>query len=1545
MNPREFRRLRTRFHEEVRRREIIWPSPVASRMTAMLHESPGEKVLGIVGFLDSLLSFLGSILISLYLNDSEKHFPHARLNRCILGFLRTPPTLGQWIRILREGTDYFSGTDNFLMPELTAFAKGISDPLEKENRKIRLIDELLPHLNTFRLGVGHPDNLSVFLKKNGVVYSAGEDLMSGYEKALPFVIPALLRLILGLDFLSAYWLFYLKGRFADDIFDIRLYRSARPEENELRIPDSAFHDPDFSPNLYRNRLFLAPVTESGQEPGLMQTRHPREVNPVLINWLQEKESLPFRFLRWKDKKKKRMIMGDIISLKQADEIPDPDTRERLFRAYYELKNLLESGDSGASEQEDKDESGSGILPEKIHSEKRHAVICAEIYPHLNIADELLGGISAGDRSIPGICVRNDPDRISGLSQTLHLLRKKKKFPHAVLLGDGGMGKTTSLLKLWEELLHTEKETPVPFFLRLESYNRMKPARRRDYIFHIISEEYCNRIPSEEDIRHMENAFRQPVIRSGGTEPSVILLLDGYNEISADTADLLIHLNHIRKMPGVQMIISSRYDIRPALGWTDFAKLELPELEDGQIRKFMESRNTAFHPDLPTRLPLLRNPMMLTLYCGLEREMKQCADTGQNAYDFIPEPRTKAELLHNSMQSFLARRDRMSPASDDRVMHRLMLHHLLPRLGYEMEKAGIYEIENEGLRQMICEESRLWLTDAFLDAHPDIDNAMSENLMEKLHVSGQRQARILYKTIFRILTKDYALLRSPEGQTCGFLHQDFRDYFAVAYTAARIRADAGKKNPGLSILKNRLFPFHLRAMLGGLSGEHHRAPAVRKGIYQKGKIRETFLDKSLGLLRGQEICRGDYRLLNILETLKETRCDLSDTDLSDLDLRYCVLNNIRLGHGKIQGRCRGAVLSKTRIKPRTFFPQGHSSWIRTVTYSPDMKYFISAGNDKTIKEWDSETGECRNTYKGHSDTVNTAFFSPDGNRIISASDDKTIKEWDRETQRCIHTYNEHFDAVSYAVFSPDSRYIISGSHDNTLKKWDTKKKECLGTYTGHFDWIKCVAWSPDGNTFLSAGEDETIREWNADRGDCIRIYTGHSECVTFAAYHPEGQYIVSASKDNSVKEWDTETGKCVRTYSGHLYYVNCVCYSSDGRHIISASDDDTLREWNRESGECIRIYYGHSRSVYFASYSADKQRLISAGKDNTIKEWNAVSGECIRSFEGNSVNVTFLSFSPEGDRIVSGGPDNSFNEWDTEKGECIRTYKGHKRIVYQAVCRPDGQRIASTGRDKTVREWNTENGECIRIYQGHVRPVSTLAYKPDGKNIVSGSWDNTLREWDTRSGKCIRIYHGHSHWITFVNYSPDGLRIISASRDNTLREWDTKSGKCIRSYKGHSFIINAAHYHPEEKRILSAGADKTVREWDTESGKCIRIYEGHTDRISNAVYHPAGTRMISSAKDKTIREWNTESGECIRIFTGHSAGVTAVTYSPDGKFFFSASSDGTWKQWDTESGECIRTFRNIPGLLIQGTDMRNLHPDSEIPEEEKNLLRQYGAVME
>ena len=119
--------------------------------------------------------------------------------------------------------------------------------------------------------------------------------------------------------------------------------------------------------------------------------------------------------------------------------------------------------------------------------------------------------------------------------------------------------------------------------------------------------------------------------------------------------------------------------------------------------------------------------------------------------------------------------------------------------------------------------------------------------------------------------------------------------------------------------------------------------------------------------------------------------------------------------------------------KTLTTKGKPSEVRSVSFSPDGQWIASGSEDKTVKIWSVESGECVTTFNGHSLSVSSVSFSPDGASIVSGSHDNTVKVWSVESGECV-TLNGHSYGVLSVSFSPDGKHVASGSFDKTVKVW-------------------------------------------------------------------------------------------------------------------------------------------------------------------------------------------------------------------------------------------------------------------------------------------------------------------------------------------------------------------------------------------------------------------------------------------------------------------------------------------------------------------------------
>lgn len=280
-------------------------------------------------------------------------------------------------------------------------------------------------------------------------------------------------------------------------------------------------------------------------------------------------------------------------------------------------------------------------------------------------------------------------------------------------------------------------------------------------------------------------------------------------------------------------------------------------------------------------------------------------------------------------------------------------------------------------------------------------------------------------------------------------------------------------------------------------------------------------------------------------------------------------------------------------------------------------------------------------------------------LASGAEDRTVRIWQADTGECVNVFEGHGNAVC-TVTALEGGLLASGSRDCTIRIWHAKTGECRHILGGHRDWVVTVS-ALGGGLLASGSRDSTVRIWRTESGECLHILEGHRSGVLAVA--ALGGDLVTGSRDYTLRIWRAETGKCLRTLEGHTDAVRAVVALGGGL-IASGSEDNTVRVWRAETGtsgsECLRILEGH-RGAVFCIVALEDGSVASGSGDNTIRLWSSDSNQCMHIFEGHSDWVLAVCVC-NGD-LVSASKDITIRMWDTHSGECLRILRGHDDWVF------------------------------------------------------------------------------------------------------------------------------------------------------------------------------------------------------------------------------------------------------------------------------------------
>jgi len=104
--------------------------------------------------------------------------------------------------------------------------------------------------------------------------------------------------------------------------------------------------------------------------------------------------------------------------------------------------------------------------------------------------------------------------------------------------------------------------------------------------------------------------------------------------------------------------------------------------------------------------------------------------------------------------------------------------------------------------------------------------------------------------------------------------------------------------------------------------------------------------------------------------------------------------------------------------------GHSEAVRDTSFSNDGKRFLSAGFDKVIQYWDTETGKVIRSFPNKKIPFCVVMHPDDDkqNNFLVGTATKKILQYDINSGQITQTYDEHLGSINTLTFIDSNRTI-------------------------------------------------------------------------------------------------------------------------------------------------------------------------------------------------------------------------------------------------------------------------------------------------------------------------------------------------------------------------------------------------------------------------------------------------------------------------------------------------------------------------------------------
>jgi RNA polymerase sigma factor (sigma-70 family) len=269
--------------------------------------------------------------------------------------------------------------------------------------------------------------------------------------------------------------------------------------------------------------------------------------------------------------------------------------------------------------------------------------------------------------------------------------------------------------------------------------------------------------------------------------------------------------------------------------------------------------------------------------------------------------------------------------------------------------------------------------------------------------------------------------------------------------------------------------------------------------------------------------------------------------------------------------------------------------RAIAFAPDGQLLGVAGDDRTVRLCDPDTGKERRRLHGHAEPATALVFTPDHKSVISASLDGTVRWRNRDSGKETRRFKAPGCALRSLALSHDGSLLaagcdeLSGRRSSYALLWELPSGKAQPSLTCWPGGVQTLAFAPDKPILAAAGTAGVVQLWDVSgaRPEMKEINPAGWRTAPWPiwslAFAAGGHTVLLGRYDGAVYVCDRTSGKLIQRLfafepaaeHGEPSGILALAVAPNGRTLAAGGSDRAIRLWEMPAGHGARSRFFRS----------------------------------------------------------------------------------------------------------------------------------------------------------------------------------------------------------------------------------------------------------------------------------------------------------------------------------------------------------------------------------